>query len=126
MTLSTCPSLADECLRVRKLRQLLLDARHIVDAAGPVACMLELVCVVCAPSVAQFAVLHQPNGDLHVEDVTCVFSSLDFACNCLKRCTVWFAVTVNLIFLSLLVNLDIKLLFCESALKGFPDNIVIK
>lgn len=52
MTLSTCLSLADECLQARKLRQLILDARHIVDAARPVACMLELSAGVCAPSVA--------------------------------------------------------------------------
>lgn len=52
MTRSTCPSLADECLRARKLRQLILDARHIVDAARPLACMLELLSGVCAPSAA--------------------------------------------------------------------------
>lgn len=52
MTCSTCPSLADECLRGRKLRQLILDARHIVDGAWPVACMLEFLSGVCALSAA--------------------------------------------------------------------------
>lgn len=52
-----------------------------------------------------YSVLHQLNGDLHVEDITCVFGCLEFACNCLKLCTVWFGATVNLVFL----NLDIKL-----------------
>lgn len=53
MTLSTYLSLADECLRARNLRQLILDACHIVDAARPLACVPELLSGVCATSVAQ-------------------------------------------------------------------------
>lgn len=52
MTLSTYLSLPDECLPVRNLRQLILDARHIVDAARPVECMLELVSGVWTPVVS--------------------------------------------------------------------------
>lgn len=77
----------------------------------PACSMHAWAFVWCLHSIrgSQFAEWHQPNGHLHVEDMTCLFGSLEFACNCLKLCTVWFGVTVNLTFLSLFASLDMIL-----------------
>lgn len=59
-----------------------------------------------------YAVWQQLDGDLPMEDITCVFGSMEFACNCLKLCTLWFGAAVNVIFLLISISSCLVSLCC--------------